>query len=106
MRIKTLALTGLLPVMLFSCVSSKKFKALQSKYDSLDRSYVALQNDLRNCNDKTAVLTPDKSNCDSHVVALQKQIDFLKAHNTQALKHLEDMSFIPSSQAQSIRKSL
>ncbi len=106
MRIKTLALTGLLPVMLFSCVSSKKFKALQSKYDSLDRSYGALQNDLRNCNDKTAGLTRDKSNCDAQVVALQKQIDFLKANNTQALKQLEDMSVISSSQAQSIRKSL
>src|SRR5258708_1317973 len=106
MRIKTLALTGLLPVMLFSCVSSKKFKALQSKYDSLDRSYGALQNDLRNCNDKTAGLTRDNSNCDEQVNALQKQIDFMKANNTQALKQLEDMSVISSSQAQSIRKSL
>lgn len=106
MNIKILALTGLLPVMLFSCVSSKKFKALQSKYDSLDKSYGALQNDLKNCNDKTAGLTRDKSNCDEQVAALQKQVDFLKANNTQALKQLEDMSVISSSQAESIKKSL
>lgn len=106
MKLKTLALTGLLPVMLFSCVSSKKFKALQSKYDSLDKSYGALQNDLKNCNDKTAGLTQDKSNCDAQVAALQKQIDFLKANNTQALKQLEDMSVISSAQAASIKKSL
>ncbi|HTI91468.1 MAG TPA: OmpA family protein [Puia sp.] len=106
MHIKTLALTGLLPVMLFSCVSSKKFKSLQSKYDSLNNSYSALQKDLKNCNDKTAGLARDKSNCDAQVDALKKQVDFLKANNTQALRQLEDMSVISSSQAQSIRKSL
>jgi chemotaxis protein MotB len=106
MHIKTLALTGLLPVMLFSCVSSKKFKSLQSKYDSLNRSYSALQSDLKSCNDKTAGLTRDKSNCDAQVDALKKQVDFLKANNTQALRQLEDMSVISGSQAQSIRKSL
>jgi len=106
MHIKTLALTGLLPIMLFSCVSSKKFKSLQSKYDSLNNSYSALQKDLKNCNDKTAGLARDKSNCDAQVDALKKQVDFLKANNTQALRQLEDMSVISSSQAQSIRKSL
>jgi chemotaxis protein MotB len=106
MRIKHLALMGILPVMLFSCVSTKKFKGLQSKYDSLNNAYSALQNDLKNCNGKTASLTRDKSDCDARVAALQKQIDFLKANNTQALKQLEDMSVISSSQAESIRKSL
>jgi len=106
MRIKPLALAGILPLMLFSCVSSKKFKGLQSKYDSLNNAYGALQNDLKNCNGKTATLTRDKSDCDAKVAALQKQIDFLKTNNTQALKQLEDMSVISSSQAESIRKSL
>jgi chemotaxis protein MotB len=106
MRIKHMALAGLIPLMLFSCVSSKKLKGLQSKYDSLNNAYGALQNDLKNCNSKTAVLTRDKSDCDARVAALQKQVDFLKENNTQALKQLEDMSVISSSQAQSIRKSL
>ena len=106
MRIKHIALVGVLPVMLFSCVSSKKLKSLQSKYDSLNNAYGALQNDLKNCNNKTATLTQDKSNCDAQVAALQKQITFLKDNNTQALKQLEDMSVISASQAQSIRQSL
>ena len=106
MRIKHLAMVGIVPLMLFSCVSSKKFKGLQSKYDSLNNAYGALQNDLKNCNSKTASLTRDKSDCDSKVAALQKQIDFLKSNNTQALKQLEDMSVISSAQAESIRKSL
>ena len=106
MRIKHMALAGILPLMLISCVSSKKFKSLQSKYDSLNNSYGQLQNDLRNCNNKTASLTQDKSNCDAQVAALQKQIAFLKDNNTQALRQLEDMSVISSAQAQSIRQSL
>lgn len=106
MRIKHLAFAALIPVMLFSCVSSKKFKALQSKYDSLNNAYGKLQGDLKNCNDKTASLTQDNNNCDAKVAALEKQIDFLKQNNTQALKQLEDMSVISSSQAQSIRQSL
>jgi chemotaxis protein MotB len=106
MRIKNIALAGLIPVLLFSCVSSKKFKTLQGKYDDLNKSYGALQNDLKNCNDKTAGLTRDKSNCDAKVDALNKQIAFLKENNTQALKQLQDMSVISGSQAESIQKSL
>jgi len=106
MRIKYLALVAVIPLMLFSCVSSKKFKGLQSRYDSLNNAYANLQNDLKNCNGKTAGLMQQKSDCDARVAALQKQIDFLKANNTQALKQLEDMSVISSAQAQSIRKSL
>ena len=106
MRIKTIALIGVVPIMLFSCVSNKKFKALQSKYDSLNKSYGSLQNDLNNCNGKTADLTRAKSDCDAQVAALNKQVAFLKENNTQALKQLEDMSIISSDQAQSIRQSL
>jgi chemotaxis protein MotB len=106
MRIKMLALAGLLPVMLFSCVSSKKFKALQSKYDSLGNAFGSLQKDLNNCNTRTADLTRSKSACDAQVDALNKQIAFLKDHNTQALKQLEDLSVISGAQAQSIEKSL
>ena len=106
MRIKDMALTGLLPIMLFSCSSGKKLKALQSKYDSLNNSYGALQNELKNCNSKTSDLTRDKSNCDAQVAALNKQIAFLKENNTQALKQLEDMSVISGTQAASIRQSL
>jgi chemotaxis protein MotB len=106
MRIKHLALIGLLPVVLFSCVSSKKFKSLQSKYDDLNKAYASLQNDLKNCNSKTRDLTEKATSCDAQVDALNKQIAFLKANNTQALKELEDMSVISGSQAASIKKSL
>jgi chemotaxis protein MotB len=106
MRIKSAVLAGLMPVLFISCVSSKKFKGLQSRYDSLNNAFSAVQNDLKNCNNKTADLTRDKADCDARVAALNKQIAFLKENNTQALKQLEDMSVISGSQAQSIRQSL
>ena len=110
MRITAIAFTGLLPIMLLSCVSSKKFKSLQSKYDDLNKSYSSLQNDLKNCNSQKssseAQLSKKTSSDEAEIDALNKQIAFLKENNTQALKQLEDLSVISSSQAQSIRKSL
>ena len=106
MRTKNFTFAAVMPLMLTACVSSKKFKALQSRYDSLSNSCNALQTRLKDCNDSTASLTRSKSDCDAQVAALKKQVDFLKANNTQALKQLEDMSVISSAQAESIKKSL
>jgi chemotaxis protein MotB len=106
MRIKSLAWAGIIPVMLISCVSSKKFKALQSKYDDLNKAYASSQNDLKNCNSQVSDLTAKDNSCNAQVDDLKKQIAFLKENNTQALKQLEDMSVISSSQAASIKQSL
>ncbi|MBS1949185.1 MAG: OmpA family protein [Bacteroidetes bacterium] len=110
MRINNKALIGLLPIMLISCVSSKKFKSLQSKYDSLNKSYTGLQADLKDCQDKKAAcdqsLTQKTKSDQDEIDALNKQIAFLKEHNTQALQQLEDLSVISKDQAQSIKQSL
>lgn len=110
MRIKNVTLTALLPLLLFSCVGSKKFKALQSKYDSLNKTYASLQSDLKNCNTQKDNCLAENRSKDSKYQAqiddLNKQIAFLKANNTQALKQLEDLSVISSTQAASIKQSL
>ncbi|HXB45051.1 MAG TPA: OmpA family protein [Puia sp.] len=110
MRIRNIAWAGILPIMVISCVSSKKFKSLQSKYDELSKSNGALQNDLKNCRDQKtlcdASLSRKTSVDDAEIDALKKQIDYLKENNTQALKQLEDMSVISGTQAASIKKSL
>lgn len=106
MRIKNIFLTGILSAALFSCVSSKKYKTLQGQYDDLNKSYNGVQNDLKTCNTKADDLTTAKASCDAQVDALNKQLAFLKENNTQALKQLEDLSVISSSQAQSIKTSL
>ena len=91
---------------LFSCVSSKKFKAEQSKNEALNTTYVSIQQTLKDCTDardeairKNGALQKEKDN-------LNDQVAYLKENNTQALKQLQDLSVISASQAESIKKSL
>lgn len=48
----------------------------------------------------------DNASLHNKISDLNKQINFLKANNTSALKQLEDLSVISTSQAESIRKSM
>lgn len=102
-----------LSVFLFSCVSSKKFKASQAQYGELQVRYTQLQSDLSTCNDVKADLLRQKSGLENEVASLNnriadqnKQIEFLKENSTQALRQLQDLSVISSSQAESIKKSM
>jgi len=100
-------------MLLFSCVSSKKFKKSQADYAELQTKHTALQGDLTKCNDdkselgrqKTA-LENDKATLNNQIADLNKQIDFLKKTNTTVLKQMEDLSVVSSAQAENIRKSL
>jgi len=110
MKFRHFLLLGLCSVMMFSCVSTKKFKAAQAaaqaRFDSLMNAYNKLQGDLKNCNDQTADLGKQKAALQGQIDDLNKQITFLKDNNTQALKQLEDLSVISGAQAESIKKSL
>jgi len=110
MKLRHILLFGLSSVLLFSCVSTKKFKAAQAaaqaRFDSLSGEYAKLQGQLKTCNDQTADLTKQKGDLQNQIDGLNKQIGFLKDNNTQALKQLEDMSVVSASQAESIKKSL
>jgi chemotaxis protein MotB len=103
----------LLSVFLFSCVSTKKYKASQAQYGELQTKYTQLQGDLNNCNDAKNDLARQKSDLENDNAGLKnkindlnKQIDFLKENNTTVLKQLQDLSVISSQQAESIKKSL
>ena len=110
MKFRQILLFAFSSLLLFSCVSTKKFKAAQAaaqaRFDSLSAEYAKLQGDLKNCNDQTADLTKQKTDLQGKVDDLNKQVAFLKDNNTQALKQLEDLSVISSAQAESINKSL
>jgi chemotaxis protein MotB len=110
MKLRQILLLAFSSLLLFSCVSTKKFKAAQAaaqaRFDSLSAEYAKLQGDLKNCNDQTADLTKQKNDLQSKIDDLNKQVAFLKDNNTQALKQLEDLSVISSAQAESIKKSL
>jgi chemotaxis protein MotB len=110
-RVATIAMLS--SVLLFSCVSSKKFKKSQSDYAELQTKHTALQGDLTKCNDDKAelgrqktALENDKASLNNQIADLNKQIDFLKQTNTTVLKQMEDLSVVSSAQAENIRKSL
>jgi len=106
MNAKQIVLPALSAIFLFSCVSSKKFKKSQADYAALQTQYTQSQGSLTACNDEKANLQRQKSSLESDIANLNNQIDFLKKNNTQALKQLEDLSVISSSQAESIKKSM
>jgi chemotaxis protein MotB len=113
MKRNQLVLTAAISLLLFSCVSSKKFKTAQLQYTELQGKYTLLQSDLNSCNDEKAALNRQKSalegdnaSLNTKISDLNKQIDFLKENSTQALKQLQDLSVISSAQADNIRKSL
>ena len=106
MHIRQIVLVVFSSVFLFSCVSNKKFKAEQARYVQLNDTYTQLQSSLKNCENEKAETNRQKALLQTEVDALNKQVAFLKEHNTQTLKQLQDLSVISSSQAESIKKSL
>ena len=107
MNIKRIALVGIVATLSMSaCVSKKVLKTEQTRYVTLQAEYDKLQAQLKECNDLTAEGARKKAELENEVANLKKQVDFLNTNNTQALKQLENLSVISSSQAESIKKSL
>jgi chemotaxis protein MotB len=111
--LKLLFIPLLSVLFLYSCVSSKKFKKsqadyalLQSQHTQLQGQNSQLQGDLTNCNAEKTALNREKAGLQNDIANLNNQVEFLKKNNTQALKQLEDMSVITSTQAESIKKSM
>lgn len=113
MKLSQLVLIASSSVLLFSCVSSKKFKTAQADYVTLETKYKTLEGDMSDCSTEKATLAREKADLEremalmnTRVKDLNGQIDFLKANNNQALKQLQDLSVISNTQAESIRKSM
>lgn len=113
MKVKIYLTALLSSAVLFSCVSPKKLRESQAKYDQLSGTYLdlqskyrALQDELNKANNKNAALQSAKTNTDGQVDDLKKQIDYLKQNNNTVLNQLRDMSVVTNAQAESIRKSL
>jgi chemotaxis protein MotB len=90
-------------IVLFSCVSSKKYKAGQLRIEELNKEYARLQSDLKNCEEFSA---RQKANMQTELDALRKENAFLKENNTNVLNQLKDLSVLSATQAESVKKSL
>jgi chemotaxis protein MotB len=96
----------MMPILLLSCVSSKQYKLLQGRYNSLDSTNGGLRADLKGCEDRNAEAARQKSLADAQIQKLNEQIAFLKENNTTVVNQLKDLSVISGAQAESIKKSL
>jgi chemotaxis protein MotB len=107
---KTTSLVALASAtLLFACVSPKKLKQSEEKYNQLNGAYLELLQKYRDCqgnlagaNDQIKGLQNQKSVLTGQIDDLNKQFDFLKQNNNQVLNQLKDMSVISASQAESI----
>ncbi len=113
MKVRQLVLVTTTSLLLFSCVSSKKFKTAQADYAKLEAKYTLAESDLAECTTEKATLARqkealerEKALLNTRVDDLVSQVDFLKSNNNQALKQLESLSVISGQQAESIRKSM
>ncbi len=89
-----------------SCVSKKVIKEEKVRYETLQGEYNRLQSQLKDCNDLSAENQRRMAGLNTDLENLRKENAFLKDNNNQALKQLENLSVISSSQAESIKKSL
>ncbi len=95
-----LVLVGILMIpLLSSCVSTKKFNAQVAKYDSLQRQYFLVEDQLRTC------LTEKDANR-RRVLQLEEENANLRATSNILTRQLADLSVITSTQAESINQSL
>jgi chemotaxis protein MotB len=103
MKYQKTVIPVLFSVLLISCVSNKKFDLAQSQArstrDSLTGANGRLLADLNTCKDST-------TSKDKRIAFLQDQNAILKQNNNQAIRQLQDLSVITSTQAESIKKSL
>ncbi len=113
MKLNQTMLLALLPVLLFSCVSTKKFKDAEAKNAELTQKYSTLLGEYNDCQKKTTDLNTDKStlstdnsNLKSQLDDLRKQNDYLKENSSTMLNQLQSLSVLSNSQAESVKKSL
>ncbi|MBZ5859126.1 OmpA family protein [Flavihumibacter profundi] len=113
MKTRNIIVAMVLPFMLISCVSSKKYKTLQSQYTDSESRAKSLESSLSTCNSDKATLTSQKASLENENGLLNKRIEdlqsqnaFLKENSTQALSQLESMSVISKQQSESIKQSM
>jgi chemotaxis protein MotB len=88
-----------LSLALFSCVSSKKYKALNASYEKT-------QTEDKNCNDALKKAQADNSDLNNKLLDLQGQMSSQKKNSSQLLDALQDMSILSTKQAESVKQSL
>jgi len=86
-------------ILMFSCVSSKKYAALKSDYQKSQLS----QKDCESLTERLKAMNNDLTNQNK---SLADQVDYFKKSSNQVLNTLQDMSVLSGKQAESMKESL
>ncbi len=89
-----------------SCVSSKKLKTCERQAAQELSAHAQTKQALSDCENQRKLYESKVADLQAQLSAMKDQTTFLKENNTQALRQLENLSVISSSQAESIRKSM
>ena len=93
-------------IMIESCVSTRKYKEQVSQAAQEKSAHDATKQNLDKCSNTVIVDEKKIADLQAELALAQDQNTFLKQNNNQALKQLENLSVITSSQAESIKKSM
>jgi len=103
MKYLRIVIPFLFSIILISCVSNKKFERAQTQARTTRDSLLGINSnllaDLNTCKDSANAK-------DKRIAFLADQNAILKQNNNQAIRQLQDLSVITSTQAESIKKSL
>ncbi len=106
MQKQKLILVSLSILALASCVSKKKYVALNSDYKKLDTEYKVDQADKTKCKDELTKASEANNDLKNQNNTLSLEVEYLKKNSNQVLGTLQDMSVISQKQAESIKQSL
>src|SRR4051794_12920334 len=103
---KFLLLILMSTILLFSCVSSKKFKMLTADNEGLKTRYAVLEKEEKQCQADYSGLKDQHATLNKQLADQGTKVQDLKETNSQVLQQLENMSVISSQQSESIKKSM
>jgi chemotaxis protein MotB len=104
---KNKLMISMLALIIFgSCVSTKKFSDQAKMLSKEKASHELSLQDLTKCENNAKVSENKIAELQAQLIDAQGQVNYLKQNNSQALKQLENLSVISSSQAESIKKSM
>lgn len=104
---KNKLMISMLALIIFgSCVSTKKFSDQAKMLSKEKASHELSLQDLTKCENNAKVSENKIAELQAQLIDAQGQVNYLKQNNNQALKQLENLSVISSSQAESIKKSM
>jgi chemotaxis protein MotB len=106
MKSKNVLIVAALPLLLFSCVSKKKFSKLEKDYFDCQANQKICQSTGQLSDQKIIKLSESNNSLTVQNKDLQTQVDYLKKNSNQVLSALTDMSVMSTKQAESVKQSL